>query len=89
MEKVSSQFTLQHEAIGFAKQFHTLREERFTQRHFIRKFFIVLHFAVQKGLVFKPGPSEVVGNLRIVRIQSIGIVSLLFFDVLHFNIRKN
>ena len=82
------QFTIQHEAIRSAKQFHSPCEKRFRQRrfhNFIKKFFIVVPLAVQNPLVFKDGSLEVVGNVRGLRIQSIRVVNLLFVDV-HFNI---
>ena len=49
---------------------------------------IVVPLAVQNSLVFRDGSLEVVGNVRLVRIQSIGVVNLLIVDV-QFNIEKN
>ena len=43
---------------------------------------------MQNFLVFRDASLEVVGNLRFVRLQSIGVVNLLIVDV-HFNIGKN
>ena len=89
-EKFNPPFTIQHEAIGPAKEFHSSCEKRFRQSRFhtfIRKFVIVAPLAKQNSLVFKDG-IEVVGNLRFVRIQSIRVVNLLIVDV-HLNIGKN
>ena len=43
---------------------------------------------MQNSIVFRDGSLQLVGNTRFVRIQSIGVVSLLIVDV-HFNIGKN
>ena len=43
--------------------------------------------AVQNSLVFRDGALEVVGIVKVVRIQSIGVVNLQIVDF-HFNIGK-
>ena len=63
---------------GLLSIFILLVKKVFRQRCFhklIRKFFIVVPFAMQNYLVFKDGSLEVVGNVRLVRIQSIWIVN--------------
>ena len=90
-KKVNPQYTIQHEAIGSAKPFHPPCEERFRQRrfhNFIRKFFIVVHLAVQNALVFIDGSLEVIENVRLARIEAIWVVNVLIIDV-DFNIGKN
>ena len=85
------QFSIQHEAFGSTKQFHSPCGKRLRQRGFknlIWKFFIVLSLAVQNAFVIRGSPFEVAGNKRLVRIKSIRIVNLLIVD-LHFNIGKN
>ena len=52
------------------------------------KLFIIVPLAMQNPLVFRQGPLEVVGNVKLVRIESIWIVNLLIVDA-HFNIGKN
>ena len=89
--KVNTQFTIKHEAIRSAKDFHSPCEERFRQRrfhYFIRNFSIVVLLAVQNSLVFGDDSVEVVGNIRCVGLQSIRVVNLLIVDV-HFNVGKN
>ena len=70
--------------------FHSPCEKRLKQKRlhkFIRKFFKVLHFAVENSLVIRDGPLGVVGNVRLVCIQALRVVNLLIVDV-HVNIEK-
>ena len=71
--------------------FHSSCEKRFRQsrfHNFIRKIFIVVPLAAPNSLLFRDGSLEVVGNVKLVRIQSIRVVNLLVVDE-HFNIGKN
>ena len=65
--------------------------KKFRQRgfhKFIRKFFKVVALAVENSLVFREGPLEIVGNVRMVSVQSIRVVDLLIVDV-HLNMWKS
>ena len=71
--------------------FILLVKKKFRQKRFhnlIKKFFIVVPFAVQHSFAFRLGAFEVVGNARFVRTQSLRLVKVLIADV-HFNISKN
>ena len=77
--------------MGSAKHFHSPCKKRLRQRCFhnlIKKLFIVVHLALPNSFVFRDSRLEVVGNVRLVRIQPIRVVNWLTVDV-HFNIRKN
>ena len=77
--------------MGPTEHFHSPCEKRFSQKrchYFIRKFFTVLLLAMQNFFVFRDGPLAVVGNVRLVRIQSFWILNLLIVAV-HFNFGKN
>ena len=68
-----------------------LGKKMFRQRHFHnfnRKFFIVVPILGQNSLILQDSPLEIVGNVRLERIQSIRVVILLIVDV-HLNIVKN
>ena len=54
----------------------------------LRILFIVIAFTMQNILVFRDGCLKVVWNVRLVCIESIGNVNLLFVNV-HFNIWEN
>ena len=67
---------------------HSPCEETFRQRrfhYFFRKFLLVVPIGEQISVVFRDGSLEVVGIVRFVRIESIGVVNLLIVNV-HFNI---
>ena len=71
-EKVKPQFTIQLEAIGSTEHFSSPCEIGFRQRGFhylIGKILIVTPLSSQNALVFRNGSSEVVENVRFVRIE--------------------
>ena len=89
--KSQPQFIMQHEAIGYAKLFQSPCEKTFRQRcfqKFIRKFFIVVPLATQNAFIFRDSLIDVVGIVRLVRIQFFRFEKVLIVDV-QFRIGKN
>ena len=73
------------------KHFHSPSETRFTQRcfhNFVRNFLLVGAMAMQKSIVFKDAPLEVVRNVSLVRIHTIRVVYLVNIHV-DLNIERN
>ena len=87
-EKVNTQFTIQHEAIGSTKHFNSPSGKNFKEEcvHILNKTcFILITSAVQKSFQFKDGSCESAGKVKLERTQCVSFVNFLNVDV-HLNI---
>ena len=89
-EQVQTQIIVQNEPIGSTEHFQSPWEKKFIQKrfhHFLMIFFLVKPMAEQNSLFFRDCPLLVVTNVKLVRIQTTGVVTLLIVDV-HLNFGK-